>query len=122
MVLATWNTLIKPISCKESIIVFRNKKNNLTTIRLADFSLLLISKIISINIHMRLVVPHVTYTKDKILVPALCTSIKCDSIVLLSRIGVFNIKIAIKYIYFPLMGEVSISWIQKSTDMKINYQ
>lgn len=126
MVLASWTLLIKPIICKEDIIAFPLAKSNIPIKRLAKFSLSLISDSIMIKKH-ELIYPfiekevtHVTYTNDKIPVPILCTSIDCDSIVVLSQIGVFNIKISITYIYFPPMGEVSISWIQKSTDMKTN--
>ena len=126
MVLTSWTLLIKPISCKVDIIAFPLTKSKLLTERLAEFSLSLIGNSIIIKKH-KLIHPfiekevtHVTYTNDEILVPILCTSIDCDSIVVLSQIGVFNIKISITYIYFPPMGEVSISWIQKSTDMKTN--
>lgn len=138
MVLTTWTLLIKPISCKkENLTSFPlgNKIRDLngfplnlllaphgnseTYRSLAEYKLEQFSK--PKHLFIREEVSHVTYTNDNILVPIVCTNMSSDSRVILSQIGVFNIKMSMPTINFPLMGEVSISWIQKSTDMKTNY-
>lgn len=137
MVLTTWITLIKPISCKKETLTSFPLGDNIKDIigfplnplgppgndseiyqSLAEYILKQFSK--PKHLFIREEVSHVTYTNDNILVPIICTSMSSDSRVILSHIGVFNIKMSIPHLNFPLVGEVSISWIQKSTDTKTN--